>query len=99
MESRASTRLARVLGFGLMIAAGACLERAAAQSVADKYPEKPIKIIVPFPAGGSVDILGRVIGQRMQENWGQPVIVETRAGASTMIGTATAAKAEMTATR
>ena len=49
---------------------------------------------MPFPAGGSVDILGRVIGQRMQENWGQPVIVETRAGASTMIGTAAAANAD-----
>jgi tripartite-type tricarboxylate transporter receptor subunit TctC len=90
--SRASMRIGWVVGIGLIMAA-ACVERAAAQS-ADKYPEKPIKIIVPFPAGGSVDILGRVIGQRMQENWGQPVIVETRAGASTMIGTAAAAKAE-----
>jgi tripartite-type tricarboxylate transporter receptor subunit TctC len=94
MGSRASAPLKCVLGIGLMIAAGACVEHAAAQSVADKYPEKPIKIIVPFPAGGSVDILGRVIGQRMQENWGQPVVVETRAGASTMIGTAAAAKAD-----
>jgi tripartite-type tricarboxylate transporter receptor subunit TctC len=61
---------------------------------ADKYPEKPIKIIVPFPPGGSVDVLGRLIAQRMQENWGQSVIVETRPGASTMIGTASVAKAE-----
>jgi tripartite-type tricarboxylate transporter receptor subunit TctC len=67
---------------------------AAAQSSADRYPDKPIKIIVPFPPGGSVDILARVVGQRMQENWGQPVIVESRAGASTMIGTAAAAKAD-----
>ena len=87
-------RLGRVLGIGLTIAAVGCVERAAAQSAADKYPEKPIRIIVPFPPGGSVDILGRVIAQRMQENWGQPVIVETRAGASTMIGTAAAAKAD-----
>ena len=94
MRSTASARLGHVLGIGLMIAAGPYVEHAAAQSVADKYPEKPIRIIVPFPAGGSVDILGRVIGQRMQENWGQPVIVETRAGASTMIGTAAAAKAD-----
>ena len=49
---------------------------------------------MPFPPGGSVDVLGRLIAQRMQENWGQTVIVETRPGAATMIGTASAAKAE-----
>ena len=58
-----------------------------AQSPADKYPEKPIKIIVPFAPGGSVDILARVIGQRLTEAWGQTVVVESRQGASTMIGT------------
>ena len=67
---------------------------ASAQSPADKYPEKPIKIIVPFAPGGSTDILARVIGQKMTENWGQPVIIETRPGAATMIGTQMAAKAE-----
>ena len=46
---------------------------ALAQSPADKYPERPIKIIVPFAPGGSTDILARVIGQKMLENWGQQV--------------------------
>jgi tripartite-type tricarboxylate transporter receptor subunit TctC len=79
----------------LLVALAAALSApAGAQSPAERYPDKPIKIIVPFPPGGSVDILARVVGQRMQENWGQPVIVESRAGASTMIGTAAAAKAE-----
>jgi tripartite-type tricarboxylate transporter receptor subunit TctC len=79
----------------LLVALAAALSApAAAQSPAERYPDKPIKIIVPFPPGGSVDILARVVGQRMHENWGQPVIVESRAGASTMIGTAAAAKAE-----
>ena len=50
---------------------------APAQAPADTYPEKPIKIIVPFAPGGSVDILARVIGQKLTENWRQPVIVET----------------------
>ena len=57
-------------------------------------PSKPIRIIVPFPPGGSVDVLGRLLAQRMQENWGQTVIVENRPGAATMIGTASVAKAE-----
>ncbi len=58
----------------------------AAQSVADKYPEKAIKIVVPFPPRGSTDTLGRVIAQKLQAKWGQPVVVENRPGASTLIG-------------
>jgi tripartite-type tricarboxylate transporter receptor subunit TctC len=82
-------------GFARAIAL-ACLlvAPAQAQSVADKYPERAIRIIVPYPPGGSVDVLGRLLAQRMQENWGQTVLVENRPGASTMIGTAAAAKAD-----
>ena len=61
---------------------------------ADKFPEKPLRIIVPFAPGGSVDIVARVIGQKMTEAWGQTVVVETRPGAGTMIGTQAAAKAD-----
>ena len=84
----------RAIG-ALMIAAAAAFAAsgAAAQSPADKYPERPIKIIVPFAPGGSTDILARVIGQKMTENWGQQVIVETRPGAAAMIGTTAAAQA------
>jgi len=73
-------------------AAAFSVTTASAQS-ADKYPERPIKIVVPFAPGGSTDILARVIGQKMLENWGQQVIVETRPGAATVIGTAAAAQA------
>jgi tripartite-type tricarboxylate transporter receptor subunit TctC len=66
---------------------------AQAQSVADKYPEKPIRIIVPFAPGGSVDTLGRLLAQRMNENWGQSVLVENRPGAANMIGTQAVATA------
>jgi tripartite-type tricarboxylate transporter receptor subunit TctC len=65
----------------------------AAAQTADRYPEKPIKIIVPFAPGGSTDILARVLGQKMTENWGQQVVIETRPGAATVIGTAAAAQA------
>lgn len=78
---------------GAALALGLVLP-AVAQSPADSYPNKPIRIIVPFGPGGSVDILARAVGQKMTEKWGQPVVVETRPGAATMIGTAAAARAE-----
>src|SRR5438132_9364744 len=86
-----SARVARTLAVAM--AAAILGASALAQAPADKYPEKPIKIIVPFAPGGSTDILARVIGQKMTENWSQQVIVETRPGAATMIGTAAAAQA------
>src|SRR5262245_56801974 len=68
-------------------------DAAFAQS-AEKYPDKPIKIIVPFAPGGSVDVLARLIGQKLTESWGQPILVESRPGAGTMIGTAAAARSD-----
>lgn len=76
-----------------MLAAALAWPAAALAQSADKYPERPIKIIVPFAPGGSTDILARVIGQKMLENWGQQVIVETRPGAATVIGTTAAVQA------
>ena len=57
-----------------------------------QYPIKPIKIVVPYPPGGSTDVVARLIGQKLQESWKQPVVVENRAGASGMIGTDLVAK-------
>jgi tripartite-type tricarboxylate transporter receptor subunit TctC len=79
--------------FAFALAVFASIAPTLAQS-ADKYPERQIRIIVPYPPGGSVDVLGRLLAQRMQENWGQSVIVENRPGAGTMIGTAAAAKSD-----
>jgi len=56
---------------------------AQAQSAADKYPDKPIKIIVPFAPGGSADILSRVVGNKLTESFGQTIVVETRPGRPT----------------
>jgi tripartite-type tricarboxylate transporter receptor subunit TctC len=53
---------------------------------ADDYPSRLITIIVPYPPGGGVDIVARDIGERLREKWGQPVIVENRAGAGGNIG-------------
>jgi tripartite-type tricarboxylate transporter receptor subunit TctC len=57
------------------------------------FPSKPIRLVVPFPAGGSVDPLARVLGERMTQAFGQQVIVDNRAGGNTVIGTDFVAKA------
>ena len=62
-------------------------------SAQTNYPERQITIIVPFPPGGSVDVLGRTIAQKLNDAWGKPVVVENRAGACTIIGTTALAKA------
>jgi tripartite-type tricarboxylate transporter receptor subunit TctC len=59
---------------------------------AQGYPSKPVRIIVPFPAGGNADILARILGQKMADGLGQSVVVENRAGAAGIIGAQTAAK-------
>ena len=67
---------------------------AALPARAADYPTRAIKMVVPFAPGGGTDVLGRIIGQRLSEQWGQPVIVENQPGASGGIGTRAAAKAE-----
>lgn len=62
-------------------------------AIAQAYPSKPIRLIIPFPPGGGTDILGRVIGAKLAESIGQQVIVENRPGAGGNLGTAMAATA------
>ena len=66
---------------------------AALPALAADWPAKPITLIVPFPAGGSTDALARLIGQRLSEKLGQPVVVDNRAGAGGNLGTDMVAKA------
>jgi tripartite-type tricarboxylate transporter receptor subunit TctC len=65
---------------------------AAGSAQAQDYPNKTIRIIAPFAPGGSVDIVARILAQKMTEAWGQSVIVENKAGASGMIGVETVVK-------
>jgi tripartite-type tricarboxylate transporter receptor subunit TctC len=62
-------------------------------ALAQTYPSKPIKMIVPFPAGGTTDIVARIVAQRMTESMGQPVVVDNRGGAGGAIGADLVAKA------
>ncbi|MCC6209910.1 MAG: tripartite tricarboxylate transporter substrate binding protein [Burkholderiales bacterium] len=61
-------------------------------AAAQGYPKGPVKWIVPFPPGGPTDVVGRIVAQQLQEAWGQPVVVENKPGAGTMIGTDAVAK-------
>ena len=83
MPARHAMRLAVVLcGF-------ACVHPAAAQS----WPSRPLTMVVPFAAGGGTDVLGRIVGRRLSEVLGQPVIIENVGGAGGMVGSARVAKA------
>ena len=78
----------RILGFVLLATSTAF----AADGFAQQYPSKPIRMIVPFSPGGGVDLIGRTLAQKMQEAWGQPVIVDNRGGAGGNLGTDMVAK-------
>ena len=76
-----------------LLAAGGAAPSVLAQASAGAYPQQPIKIIVPFAAGGPTDVLARAIGVKLTERWGQPVVIDNRVGAGGNIGAELAAKA------
>ena len=80
----------RLLSLAFVLAGALALGAAQAQS---RWPEKPTKIVVPFPAGGSTDVVARIIAVRLSEKFGQPFVVENRPGAGGNIGTDAVAKA------
>ena len=73
-----------------------CLALAAALaplvSAAQNYPTRAVRLMVPFPPGGATDIIGRLVSAKMQDVWGQPVVVENKPGAGTVVGTDYVAK-------
>ena len=79
-----------VLAVISMLLSGAA---AAAQERPEAFPSRSIKIVVPFPAGGPSDVLARMIGAKMSEDWGQTVVVENRPGANTVLGAQQVVKA------
>src|SRR3984957_16912383 len=91
------------IGLAIAVFAAACgvvlgsfypFGSAQAQDASANYPSSPIKIVVPYPAGSIPDTLGRLIGDQLQTQLGKPVVVENRAGASTLLGAKVVANAE-----
>ena len=72
------------------LALAALLAAGAAQS--QQYPARPVRLVVPFPAGGPADLVARLLSAKLTELWGQPLVVENRGGAGGNIGTAAVAK-------
>src|SRR5271165_2950303 len=75
-------RIAAVLG-------ALCL---ASPAVAQDFPTHTVRIIVPFPAGGSLDAVARLIGEQLAQEWSRPVVIENRAGVNGMLGAEAVAK-------
>jgi len=80
-------------GSSVLLIAFAFSIPAFAQDPAVIYPSKPVRVIVPFAPGGGLDISTRLIGQKLTEKWGQNIVVDSRPGAGTIVGTEIAAKA------
>src|SRR5882724_10322065 len=76
-----------------LCALAACALPMAAHAADAAYPNSVVRVIIPFPPGGPTDTMGRIIGQKLQELWGQPVIIDYKPGAGTVIGVDVVAKA------
>src|SRR6266480_1237220 len=76
-------RLIRTLAFATLLPLAAA---------AQQFPNKVVRLMVPFPPGGATDIIGRLVSAKMQDVWGQPVVVENKPGAGTVVGTDYVAK-------
>jgi tripartite-type tricarboxylate transporter receptor subunit TctC len=78
--------------FALLCALVPAVAQSEAKDDAKNYPNRAIRIVVPFPAGGPADLAARIIAQKMSEDWGQPVVIENRGGGNTIIGAQVVAK-------
>src|SRR5690242_15667223 len=77
----------------IAVALAATIAAGAVHAAEQTFPTKPVRLIVPFPAGGGVDIVARSLAPNLTERWGQQVVVDNRAGAGTTLGADLAAHA------
>ena len=77
----------------IILVGGAAMILPAARGAASVFPNRPIRLIVPYPPGGGTDIVGRVLGDKLSASLGQPIFIDNRGGAGRVLGTELAAKA------
>ena len=90
---KASVSNANRRRMGLALLASVVLGTGAAHAQTTDWPTRGVRLVVPYPAGGGVDVLARALAQKLQEKWGQSVIVDNRPGANTLLGTEVVARA------
>ena len=93
LETRARFTIARLFLVALGGAGGCWMPAASTHAQSTTYPDRPIRLVVPFPAGSATDVVARQIAPKMAEYLGQNIIVDNRAGASGVIGATTVARA------
>ena len=86
-------RMRALLALLVIVPSSVFTHAAAHAAPADTYPNRPIRLVVPVPPGGSSDFVARIVGQRLGDSWGQQVIIDNRSGAAEIIGTDIVAKA------
>src|SRR5690242_2625567 len=88
-------RLQRIAaGLVFLSACAGVVSGAAGAQPATRYPERPIRLIVPYPPGGTADVMARIVGVKLAEKWNRSVVVDNRGGAGGNIATEMAARAE-----
>jgi tripartite-type tricarboxylate transporter receptor subunit TctC len=73
-----------------IVLAVACM---AGQALAQQYPTRPVRVVVPFAPGGATDVIARLVGQKLMDTWGQPIVIDNRGGATGAIGSELVARA------
>ena len=76
-----------------LILGSAALISPVTAGAADTFPNRPIRLVVPYPPGGGTDIVGRLLGEKLRASLGQPIVVDNRGGAGGVLGTEVVAKA------
>jgi tripartite-type tricarboxylate transporter receptor subunit TctC len=86
MENIGTILMRLFLALGIVL--GSAVSPATGQGASDSanFPNRTIRLVVPFPPGGPADLIARFVGQRLNERWGQPVVIDNRPGANTAIG-------------